>query len=195
MFFLRRLGPSKHEIADFECPSSNLPFVVPTEGLLVASRADDGYLAGLFEQVDCILLSLRGSVVVEGLHSWGAVVEVEGQHCFSSIGQEEGCESCGSVWCHSQALEDRWDLYNPSSDILVESVEDAWLKSLEDQAIGTLDLTVSTWMSDRGPVDDALSITEVQELLPGEVSSVVSDDTVRNTEPVDDVEEELDCLF
>ena len=50
----------------------------------------------------------------------------------------------------------------PIAGVLVESVEDAWLKSLEDHAIGTLDLTVSTWMSDRGPVDpNAVSITEV----------------------------------
>jgi len=67
---------------------------------------------------------------------------------------------------------------------------------LEDHAIGLLDLTVSTWMSDRGPVDpDVVSITEVQELLPGEVSPMVSDDTVRNAELVDDVEEEFDCLL
>ena len=62
----------------------------------------------------------------------------------------------------SQALEDCWDLYDPLLGILVESVEDAWLKSLEDHAIGMLDLTVSTWVSDRGPVDpDAISITKV----------------------------------
>ena len=80
--------------------------------------------------------------------------------------------------------------------VLVEPVEDAWLKSLEDHAIGTLDLTVSTWMSDRGLVDpDVVSITEVQELFPGEVSPIVSDDTVRNAEPVDDVEEEFDHPF
>ena len=63
---------------------------------------------------------------------------------------------------HSQALEDRWDLYNPSPNVLVESVKDAWLKTLEDHAISMLDLTVSMWVSDRGPVDsDAVSITEV----------------------------------
>ena len=39
------------------------------------------------------------------------------------------------------------------------------------------------------------SIIEVQELLPSEVSSKVSDDTVRNAKPVDDVKEELDLLF
>ena len=59
-----------------------------------------------------------------------------------------------------------------------------------------LDLTVSTWVSNRCPVDsDVVSITKVQELLPGEVSSVVSNDAVRNAEPVDDVEEEFDRLF
>ena len=117
-----------------------------------------------------------------------------GRKC--SVGQEEGCEPCGSVRGHSQALEDRWDLYNPSPGILVESVKDVWLKSLEDHAIGTLDLTVSTWVSDRGLVDpDDVPITKVQELLPGEVSPMVSDDAVRNTKPVDDVEEEFDRLF
>ena len=51
-------------------------------------------------------------------------------------------------------------------------------------------------MSDQGLVDpDAISITEVKELLFSEVSPVVSDDTVRNAEPVDDVEEEFDRLF
>ena len=94
------------------------------------------------------------------------------------------------------ALENHWELCNPSLGILIESVEDSWLESLEDHAIGSLDLTVSTWMSDQGLVDhDAVSIIEVQELLPGEVSSVVSDDTIRNTKTVDDVKEELDCLF
>ena len=170
--------------------------MVPVESLLVASRADDGRLTSLLEQVDHVLLSVRGSVTIEGLHPWGTVVEVGGQHCFSSVGQEEGCEPCGSVQARSQALEDRWDLYNPSPDILIESIEDAWLESLEDHAIGSFDLTVSTWMSDRGPVDpDVVSITEVQELFLGEVSPVVRDDAVRNAELVDDVKEEFDRLF
>ena len=140
----------------------DLPFVVPVESLLVVGRANDGRLVGLLEQVDCILLSLRGSVAVENLHSWGTMVEVGGQHYFSSVGQEEGCEPYGSVRGHSQAPEDRWDLCNPSPSVLVESIEDAWLKSLKDHAIGTLDLTICTWMSDRGPVDpNVVSITEV----------------------------------
>ena len=59
-----------------------------------------------------------------------------------------------------------------------------------------LDLTVSTWMSDQGSVDpDVVSTTEVQEFLPGEVGSMVSDDIVRNAKSVDDVEEEFDRFF
>ena len=76
LFFLHRLGPPEYEIADFEDPPPDLPFVVPAESLLVASRAYDGCLTGLLEQVDCVLLSLHGSVMVESLHSWGTVVEV-----------------------------------------------------------------------------------------------------------------------
>ena len=102
------------------------------------------------------------SVMVESLHSWGAVVKVGGQYCLSFVGQEEGCEPCGSVRGRSQALGDRWDLCDPSPDVLIESVKGEWLESLEDHAIGPLDLIVSTWMSDRGPADpDAVSITEV----------------------------------
>jgi len=86
VLLLGRLGPSKHKVSDLEDPSSDFPLMVPMESLLVASEADDGRLTGLLEQVDRVLLSLRGSVVVKSLHSWGAVVEVRGQHCFSSVG-------------------------------------------------------------------------------------------------------------
>ena len=162
MFVLGGLGPPEYEITNLEDPPPDFSFMVPAESLLVTSGADDDRLTSLLEQVDHVLLSLRSSVSVEGLYSWGAMIKVEGQHCFSSIGQEERCEPRGSVRGRSQALEDRWDLCNPSHVILIESVKDAGLESLEDHAIGPLDLTVSTWMSDRGPVDpDAVSITKV----------------------------------
>ena len=76
MFFLCRLGPLEYEITDFEDSPPDLSFVVPAESLLVASGANDGRLTSLLEQVKCVLLSLHGLVMVE----------VEGQHCFSSIG-------------------------------------------------------------------------------------------------------------
>jgi len=58
------------------------------------SPAGQQRLASLLKQVNRVLLSLRGLVSVEGLHSWGTVVEVGGQHCFNSVGQEERCEPC-----------------------------------------------------------------------------------------------------
>ena len=85
--------------------------------------------------------------------SWSKDFTLGGQHCFSSVGQEEGCEPYGSVRGHSQAPEDHWDLCNPLPGILFESVEDARLESLEDYAIDPFDLTVSTWVFDRGPID------------------------------------------
>ena len=86
MLLLGQLGPSKHEVSDLEDPSSDFPLIVPVEGLLVASGADDDRLTSLLEQVDRILLSLRGLVVIEVLHSLGTVIEVGGQHGFSSVG-------------------------------------------------------------------------------------------------------------
>ena len=119
------LGPPEYEITDFEESPPDLSFVVPTESLLIVGEVDDSRFAGFLEQVDYVLLSLRGSVMVESLHSWGAMVEVGGQHCFSFVGQEEGCEPYGLVRGCSQAPEDRWDLCNSLPDVLVESVEDA----------------------------------------------------------------------
>ena len=67
---------------------------------------------------------------------------------------------------------------------------------MEDHAISTLDLTIGSRVSDRGPVNsDAVPVTKVQELLPGEVSPMVSDDAVGDAELVDDVEEEFDRFF
>ena len=62
---LGRLGPSKHEVTNLEDPSSDFPLMVPAESLLLSSGVDDGHLMGLLEQVDCILLSLHGSVAVK----------------------------------------------------------------------------------------------------------------------------------
>ena len=111
------------------------------------NRADDSHLTSLVEQIDRILLSLHSLVLVEGLYSWGAVIEVGWQHCFGYICQEERGEPHGSVLGHSQALEDCWDLCNPSPCVFIESVEDVWLESLEDHAISSLNLTVSIGVS------------------------------------------------
>ena len=75
----------EYEITDLEDPTPDFSFMVPMKSLLVTSGADDGRLLSLLEQVDRILLSLRGSVLVEGLYSWDTVIEVGWQHCFGSV--------------------------------------------------------------------------------------------------------------
>ena len=78
MFVLGGLGPLEYEITDLEDPPPDFSFMVHAESLLVTSGVDDGHLTSLLKQVDRILLSLHGSVFVEGLYSWGTVIEVEG---------------------------------------------------------------------------------------------------------------------
>ena len=94
MFAFSGLGPPKYEITDLEDRPPDFSFMVPVESLLVASGMDDSHLTSLLEQVDRVLLSLHGSVLVEGLYSWGAVIEVGGQHCFGSVCEEESSEPC-----------------------------------------------------------------------------------------------------
>ena len=65
MFVLGGLGPPEYKITDLEDPPPDFSFMVPVESLLVASGTDDGRLMSLLEQVDHVLLSLRGSVSVE----------------------------------------------------------------------------------------------------------------------------------
>ena len=91
-------GPPEYEITDLEDPPPNFSFMVPAESLLVMSRVDDGRLRSLLKQVDRILLSLRGSILVEGLYSRGVVIEVGGQHCFGFVCKEEWGEPYGLVW-------------------------------------------------------------------------------------------------
>ena len=71
--------------------------MVPIESLLVMSGVNDCCLMSLLEQVDRVLLSLRGSVLVEGLYSWGTMIEVGGQHCFGFVCEEERGEPYGPV--------------------------------------------------------------------------------------------------
>ena len=75
--------------------------MVPAESLLVTSGVDDGRLTSLLEQVDHVLLSLLGSVSVKGLYSWGTMIKVGGQQCFSSVCEEETGEPYGPVWDRS----------------------------------------------------------------------------------------------
>ena len=49
MLVLGRLGPPEYEVTDLKGPPSDLSLMVPAEGLLVASGADDNCLMCLHE--------------------------------------------------------------------------------------------------------------------------------------------------
>jgi hypothetical protein len=74
MHVLHRLRSPQYQVVDFEGSSLDLPFMIPLKGLLVMSRVDQVRLPGLLQQVDHVLLSLRGSVEVKGFDPWGAIV-------------------------------------------------------------------------------------------------------------------------
>ena len=78
----------------------------------------------------------------------------------------------------------------------MEVVVDSRLQSLQNHAVGTLDLPIRHGVSHGGPVHpDVVILAEVQELSAGELGVVVGDDGVRDPKAMDDVGEERHRLF
>jgi len=54
-----------------------------------------------------------------------------------------------------------------------------------------LDLAVSSWLGDRGPIYmDVMMVAEVQELLACELHAVLSDDDIGHPKSMDNIGEE-----
>jgi hypothetical protein len=67
---------------------------------------------------------------------------------------------------------------------------------LQYKAISALDLPVRAWVGDCGPVHpNFVTITEIQEIFPGELSVVVSDEGVRDPKTENDAPDEIHCLL
>jgi hypothetical protein len=78
--------------------------------------------------------------------------------------------------------------------MLLQVVMGACLETLEDFSIGSLDLSITLWMSNRHIVDlDAKILTMSLKCVASELVLVVDDDPVWDTEPTDDGLDELDC--
>jgi hypothetical protein len=66
-------------------------------------------------------------------------------------------------------------------DILTLLGEGARLYALQYQAVSMLNLPICTQVGYHGPVHpDVVAITEIQEFFPGEVSTIVGDNGVRD---------------
>jgi hypothetical protein len=78
--------------------------------------------------------------------------------------------------------------------MLLQAVIRVCLEALEDFSIGSLNLSITLWMSNRYIVDlDAKILTVSLEHAVGELGPVVRDDPVRGPKPVDDGLDELNC--
>ena len=71
-----------------------------------------------------------------------------------------------------------------------------FLEGVEDHAVSSLDLTVSSRVSDGNVFNrNAPVLAEVPKTMAGKRGPKVGDDAVRETESVYDVLKELDCFF
>jgi hypothetical protein len=69
-------------------------------------------------------------------------------------------------------------------------------EALEDLSIGSLDLSITLWMSNECIAGlDAKILVVSLERVAGELGPVVGDDLVRDPKPTDDGLDELDCIL
>jgi hypothetical protein len=81
-------------------------------------------------------------------------------------------------------------------DVLALLGEDAGVRALQYHAICMLNLCVHEGVGDCYPVySDAIVITKVQELLPGELGAIIGDDRIWDPETEDYVLEKAHHLF
>jgi hypothetical protein len=78
--------------------------------------------------------------------------------------------------------------------MLLQAVIGACLETLEDFSIGSLDLTITLWMSNVRIADlDAKILTVSLKRVAGELGPVVGDDPVWDPKPTHDGLDKLDC--
>jgi hypothetical protein len=77
--------------------------------------------------------------------------------------------------------------------MLLQAVIGAGLEALEDLSIGSLNMSITLWMSNERIIDfDAKILTVSLEFTAGELRPIVSDDPVRNPKPADNGLDKLD---
>jgi hypothetical protein len=78
--------------------------------------------------------------------------------------------------------------------MLLQVVIGVCLEALEDFSIGSLELSITLWMSNRCIADmDAKILVVSLECAAGELGPIISDDPARDPKPTDDGLDKLDC--
>jgi hypothetical protein len=100
-----------------------------------------------------------------------------------------------SVGLSSQAADYVWQLSDPLPCKLLALVEYLFSECIQYHSIGSLHLTISSWMYHECLLYlDATLLAEIEELRAGEVGSQVSDDTIWYSEPEHYLLDKLHCF-
>jgi hypothetical protein len=81
------------------------------------------------------------------------VLEVGGEDCLGAVDHEEGRVAHCLAGRRPQAPQHRWELVDPFSAKLVQIIEDSKLDSLQDHAVGVLDLPIHAGVRHGGLID------------------------------------------
>jgi hypothetical protein len=77
--------------------------------------------------------------------------------------------------------------------MLLQAVIGVYLETIEDFSVGSLDLPITPWMSNRRIADlNAKILTVSFERAAGELGPIVGDDPVQDPQPADDGLDDLD---
>ena len=121
MAVLVALYEAEDQVSNVEGLIPHSSAVVPSQHLLVLSRAEEGNVAHLIELIHGILEGRLGSLLVVRPDPRCPIVEVGREDSLRTIDYEGG---------HPQALEHRGKLHDPLSTKLVQPVEDPILEAL-----------------------------------------------------------------
>ena len=100
----------------------------------------------LVHLIQRVLAGLLVLLLLVGFEPRGPILHVSGEDSLGAIDEEERGKARGSAWGRPQAPNNRGQLCEPPPAKLVQLVEDPWLQSLEDHAIGTLHLPIRLWV-------------------------------------------------
>jgi hypothetical protein len=133
----------------------------------------------------------------------GPILQVGGQYYICPVHHEERGEAHRSIRSCPQTPKYRRDLGRPFScpgvesgvDILTLQGEDSGLHAMQYHTVSSFDLPIYAWVGHGGLVHmDVVVITEVQKLLSGELSVIVSNVRIRYPEMKNDILGEIHGL-